>query len=45
MLRVIPTAAHSLEDVAVTIEAFKQVKSKLDNGIYRNQDIYAGIRN
>jgi len=34
MLRIIPTAAHSLEDVKETITAFKKVKKKLDAGIY-----------
>tara|TARA_B100001146_G_scaffold2766_1_gene2459 strand:+ start:1412 stop:2662 length:1251 start_codon:yes stop_codon:yes gene_type:complete len=34
MLRIIPTAAHSLEDVKETITAFKEVKKKLDAGIY-----------
>jgi len=34
MLRIIPTAAHSLEDVKETITAFKEVKKKLDDGIY-----------
>lgn len=43
MLRVIPTAAHSLEDVAYTIDAFKKVKKKLDDGIYTSQDTYAGV--
>ena len=34
MLRIIPTAAHSLEDVKETITVFKEVKKKLDAGIY-----------
>lgn len=32
MLRLIPTAMHSLEDVAYTIKAFTAVKKKLDDG-------------
>jgi len=32
MLRLIPTAMHTLEDVAYTIEAFAKVKVKLDAG-------------
>ncbi|MEQ9290109.1 MAG: pyridoxal phosphate-dependent aminotransferase family protein [Cyclobacteriaceae bacterium] len=36
MLRIIPTAAHSLEDVAETIEVFEAIKEKLDQGIYKN---------
>lgn len=34
MLRVIPTAAHTLEDVKETIEVFKKIKIKLDAGKY-----------
>lgn len=34
MLRLIPTAAHSLEDVAETIKAFEEVKVKLGKGYY-----------
>lgn len=39
MLRIIPTAAHSLEDVAYTIETFKKLKSKLDNGEYQSEEL------
>ncbi|MEM8895905.1 MAG: pyridoxal phosphate-dependent aminotransferase family protein [Bacteroidota bacterium] len=35
MLRIIPTAVHTLEDVAETISAFEAIKSKLDNGEYK----------
>ncbi|MBP6794006.1 MAG: aminotransferase class I/II-fold pyridoxal phosphate-dependent enzyme [Saprospiraceae bacterium] len=35
ILRVIPTAAHSLEDVQITLEAFKAVSAKLKNGEYK----------
>jgi glycine C-acetyltransferase len=34
MLRIIPTAVHTLEDVAYTIKAFKEVADKLKNGVY-----------
>ena len=34
ILRVIPTAAHTLEDVKVTIDAFKAVREKLQSGYY-----------
>jgi glycine C-acetyltransferase len=37
MLRLIPTAVHSLEDVEYTIEAFSQIQSKLNNHEY-NRD-------
>ena len=36
MLRIIPTAAHSLEDVAETIGVFEAIKEKLDKGYYKN---------
>lgn len=34
MLRLIPTAAHSLEDVEFTVKAFKEIKRKVDNNEY-----------
>jgi glycine C-acetyltransferase len=34
MLRIIPTAAHTLEDVKYTIDCFKEVKKKLESGAY-----------
>ncbi len=34
MLRLIPTAVHSLDDVQYTINAFKEVAQKLKNGVY-----------
>ena len=34
MLRLIPTAAHTLEDVNETIAAFENVAQKLDKGLY-----------
>jgi glycine C-acetyltransferase len=34
MLRLIPTAAHTLEDVAYTVQAFKEIKAKVDNNLY-----------
>ncbi len=34
LLRLIPTAIHTLEDVKYTIDSFKQLKSKLDSGEY-----------
>ncbi|GAA0894074.1 aminotransferase class I/II-fold pyridoxal phosphate-dependent enzyme [Fulvivirga kasyanovii] len=41
MLRLIPTAVHSMEDVEETINAFAAVKDKLDNGVYRREEIIA----
>ncbi len=37
MLRIIPTASHSLEDVDYTVKAFREIKEKLDNNIYPNE--------
>ncbi len=37
MLRIIPTASHSLEDVDYTVKAFREIKEKLDNDIYPNE--------
>jgi glycine C-acetyltransferase len=34
MLRIIPTAEHTLEDVAMTINAFEEIAVKLKNGAY-----------
>ena len=34
MLRLIPTAEHTLEDVEFTIKAFSEIKSKIDNNKY-----------
>lgn len=39
LLRLIPTASHSLEDVEYTIETFKKVKVKLDAGDYHAEEI------
>ena len=39
LLRLIPTAVHSLEDVKYTIEAFSAVKEKLDSGKYSSGKI------
>ncbi|MFM1931088.1 MAG: hypothetical protein RL226_391 [Bacteroidota bacterium] len=39
MLRLIPTAVHTLEDVSYTIETFKKVKEKLANGEYVSEKI------
>lgn len=39
MLRIIPTAAHSLEDVKETITVFEAIKEKLDAGVYRDAEI------
>lgn len=38
LLRLIPTAMHTLEDVEYTVKAFKNVAQKLANGEY-NKDV------
>lgn len=35
LLRLIPTAAHTLEDVSETIEAFSSIREKLNKGFYK----------
>ena len=44
MLRIIPTASHSLEDVAYTIKHFAIVQERLQNGYYAEQamEVYGG---
>ena len=42
MLRVIPTAMHTLEDVKYTIDAFSSISGKLKAGEYRGKEIVAG---
>lgn len=37
MLRIIPTAAHSLEDVERTVKVFSEIKKKLEAGGYREE--------
>ncbi|EOR93111.1 2-amino-3-ketobutyrate coenzyme A ligase [Arcticibacter svalbardensis MN12-7] len=38
-LRIIPTAAHTLEDVQVTLDAFSEVAVKLNSGYYKEQNV------
>jgi glycine C-acetyltransferase len=38
MLRIIPTAVHTEEDVTYTITAFKQVREKLEKGHYSKEE-------
>ena len=37
--RLIPTAVHTDEDIALTLEAFEQTKKKLDSGAYSGVEI------
>ena len=40
MLRIIPTAVHTLKDVEDTIAAFDAVREKLKSGVYRKAGIF-----
>jgi glycine C-acetyltransferase len=44
MFRIIPTAAHSMEDVAYTLETFSKLKTKLDAGEYRKEELVSVTR-
>jgi glycine C-acetyltransferase len=39
MLRIIPTAAHTIEDVDYTLDAFVEMKTKLDAGKYKGEEV------
>lgn len=39
IFRLIPTAAHSDEDTDITLKAFEETKKKLDQGLYKADDI------
>ena len=39
LIRLIPTAVHTIEDVDYTIKAFKEVHKKLENGEYQAEHI------
>jgi len=35
LLRMIPTASHTLQDVEETLEAFSAIRERLENGTYK----------
>ena len=37
MLRLIPTADHTLEDVTYTVKTFREIKRKVDNNEYPDE--------
>jgi glycine C-acetyltransferase len=39
ILRIIPTAMHTLEDVEETLRAFEVIKKKLDSGVYKEAGV------
>lgn len=41
LLRLIPTAVHTKEDIEQTIYAFRDIKSKLDEGVYARDSKYS----
>ncbi|RAI91543.1 aminotransferase class I/II-fold pyridoxal phosphate-dependent enzyme [Algoriphagus yeomjeoni] len=43
ILRLIPTAVHTLEDVKETITAFAAIKEKLTSGVYKNSEFAISV--
>jgi glycine C-acetyltransferase len=43
LLRLIPTAMHSIEDVEITIKAFSEIKYKLENKLYDAEKVMANL--
>ena len=43
IFRIIATAAHSLDDVNYTLNAFKEIREKLDEGKYSSGEIAAMV--
>ena len=41
IFRIVSTASHTMEDVEYTLNAFKEIKEKLDAGVYDGDDIAA----
>lgn len=39
ILRLIPTAVHTLEDVKYTIDSFSKIVDKLKSGKYQSDDL------
>ena len=39
LLRLIPTATHTLEDVEITLKAFSGIREKLENGTYKKLSV------
>jgi len=35
LLRLIPTATHTMEDIKITLKAFSGIREKLENGTYK----------
>jgi len=43
ILRIIPTAMHTLEDVEITLKAFEEVKDKLYEGVYKEAGVEGAL--
>lgn len=43
MLRLIPTAVHTEEDVAYTLKAFEAIRDNIERGIYKNMELSAMV--
>jgi 7-keto-8-aminopelargonate synthetase and related enzymes len=41
IFRIVSTAAHTMDDVNYTLNAFKEIKEKLDAGVYNGDDVAA----
>lgn len=39
IFRIVSTASHTMEDVEYTLNAFKEIKAKLDAGVYDGEDL------
>ena len=37
LLRLIPTAVHTSEDIEETLTAFRSIKARLESGVYREE--------
>lgn len=46
LLRLIPTATHTIEDIKITLKAFSGIREKLENGTYKrlSEVIMRGVR-
>ena len=41
IFRIVCTASHTMEDVEYTLNAFKEIKQKLDAGMYDGDEVAA----
>jgi glycine C-acetyltransferase len=44
IIRIIPTAAHTLEHVEYTLDVLSKIKEKLDSGVYQTMEIVNGFQ-